>query len=91
MAEDCDGSRRTWPEVRCRKVVEQPASMATHHVNRAGENNAAWTKATRSAIVLVGVAALASGAKVDLSVVRVINAEDEAAPLKLLRWDCCAG
>jgi hypothetical protein len=56
MAEEC-GWRRTWSEVRCRKVFKQPASMATHHVDRAGENNAAWTKATP--IVLVGTTALA--------------------------------
>jgi hypothetical protein len=31
--------RRTWLEVLYRKVVNQPASMAAHHAERAGENS----------------------------------------------------
>jgi hypothetical protein len=43
MAEDCGGWRRTCSEVMSGKVVSLPESMAAHHVERAGENRAAWT------------------------------------------------
>jgi hypothetical protein len=40
-------------------VVNRSASMAAHHVEGAGENMAAWTKAIRSAMVLIGMTELA--------------------------------
>jgi hypothetical protein len=53
MAKDVGRWRLTWSEVRSRNVIERPTSMAAHHVE-ARENNAVWTKATWSAMVLIG-------------------------------------
>jgi hypothetical protein len=54
MAEDGGGWSRTWSEVRFGKVVKRPSSMAVYHVE-----NAAWTKAIQSVMVLTGRTKLA--------------------------------
>jgi hypothetical protein len=68
MVEDGRGLCRTWSEVRSRKVVNRPALMAAHHVERAGENMSAWTKTIRSVIKLIDRTELAE--QVGFQVVR---------------------
>jgi hypothetical protein len=58
--EDGRGLSRTWwSEVRSGKVVNRPALIVAHHVERAREKMTAWPKAIWSVMVLLGRTELA--------------------------------